>query len=126
MHNPLRSEAEMFRVVLIVGIAAAPVIALALIFGPEWGAILLAIEIGVGIWLADRRIEPAGVRLVQAADRDAGVSDRRRRSAAVRARPPHPGSPQRGDGGGPGACELAASPSLARRRRSDRRRAAAA
>ena len=52
MHNPLRSEAEMFRVVLIVGIAAAPVIALALIFGPEWGAILLAIEIGVVIWLA--------------------------------------------------------------------------
>jgi hypothetical protein len=61
MHNPLRSEAEMFRVVVIVGVAAAPVIALGLIAGPEWGAIMLAVEAGVGIglmWRALRGSDP--------------------------------------------------------------------
>ena len=50
MHNPLRSEAEMFRVVVIVGIALAPVIAVGLIAGPGWGAGLLLAEIAVGAW----------------------------------------------------------------------------
>ncbi len=61
MHNPLRSEAEMFRVVVIVGFAAAPVIALGLIAGPEWGAIMLAVEVGMGIglmWRALRGSDP--------------------------------------------------------------------
>lgn len=61
MHNPLRSEAEMFRVVLIVGVAAAPVIALGLIAGPEWGAILLAAELVVAVglmWRTMRGSEP--------------------------------------------------------------------
>lgn len=70
MHNPLRSEAEMFRVVLIVGIAAAPVIALALIFGPEWGAILLAIEIGVGAWLGWRSLRGTEPHTAEVADSD--------------------------------------------------------
>ena len=61
MHNPLRSEAEMFRVVVIVGIAAAPVIAVGLITEPVYAAILLALEIGVGIgllWRSSRGSEP--------------------------------------------------------------------
>ena len=33
MHNPLRSEAEMFRVVVIVGIALLPVFVLGLAVG---------------------------------------------------------------------------------------------
>ena len=56
MHNPLRSETEMFRVVVIVGIAAAPIVALGLIAGPEWGAILLAIEDTLRTFAADEVI----------------------------------------------------------------------
>ena len=51
MHNPLRSEAEMFRVVVIVGAGCAAVIALALLTEPVYGAILLAAEIGVAVGL---------------------------------------------------------------------------
>jgi hypothetical protein len=61
MHNPLRSEAEMFRVVVVVGIALLPVIALGLIAGPAWGAILLGVEIGIAIgvlWRTTRGSEP--------------------------------------------------------------------
>ena len=61
MHNPLRSEAEMFRVVVIVGIAAAPVIAIGLIAGPGWGAITLAVEVAIGlalVWRGLRGTEP--------------------------------------------------------------------
>lgn len=54
MHNPLRSEAEMFRLVVIIGLGCAAVIALASITEPVYGAILLAAEIGVGIGLALR------------------------------------------------------------------------
>ena len=49
MHNPLRSEAEMFRLVVIVGIAMAPVILLALLVDPLVGAILFGVEVGVAI-----------------------------------------------------------------------------
>jgi hypothetical protein len=45
MHNPLRSEAEMFRLVVIIGIAALPIIILGLAIGPEWGAIALGVEV---------------------------------------------------------------------------------
>lgn len=51
MHNPLRSEAEMFRLVVIIGVAAVPVIALGLIAGPEWGLVVLGLELGIGIGL---------------------------------------------------------------------------
>jgi hypothetical protein len=54
MHNPLRSEAEMFRLVVIIGIGCAAVIALALLTEPVYGAILLAAEIGLGIGLVWR------------------------------------------------------------------------
>ena len=61
MHNPLRSEAEMFRVVVIVGIALVPVIVLGLAAGPGWAAGLLVIEIAAGaywIWRSTRGAEP--------------------------------------------------------------------
>ncbi len=52
MHNPLRSEAEMFRLVVIFGVAAAAVIALAVTAGPEYGVVLAALLLGVGIGFA--------------------------------------------------------------------------
>jgi hypothetical protein len=52
MHNPLRSEAEMFRFVVIVGTGCAAVIALTLITEPVYGAILLGVLVGVGIGAA--------------------------------------------------------------------------
>jgi hypothetical protein len=57
MHNPLRSEAEMFRLVVIIGAACGLVIALALIFEPVVGAIVLAAELGLAaglIWRSSR------------------------------------------------------------------------
>jgi len=51
MHNPLRSEAEMFRLVVIIGLAAVPVIVIGLAAGPEWGAIVLGVELGIGLGL---------------------------------------------------------------------------
>jgi hypothetical protein len=61
MHNPLRSEADAFRMVMIVGAGAAAVIALSLLAGPEFGVVLAAALIGVGIgfvWRASRGTEP--------------------------------------------------------------------
>ena len=57
MDNPLRSEAAMFRIVVIVGIAALPVIALGLIAGPVWAAVALGLELGfaaVLLWRSGR------------------------------------------------------------------------
>src|SRR5262245_22789583 len=51
MHNPLRSEAEMFRLVVIIGLAALLVIVVALLTEPLVGAIVLAAEVGLGIGL---------------------------------------------------------------------------
>jgi hypothetical protein len=51
MHNPLRSEAEMFRIVVIVGLAAIPVIVLGLAVSATVGAILLGAELLVAAWL---------------------------------------------------------------------------
>lgn len=54
MHNPLRSEAEMFRLVVIIVAGAAVVIAAALAIDPAAGAIVLAAEIAIGAWLVFR------------------------------------------------------------------------
>ena len=54
--NPLRSEAAMFRIVVIVGIAAIPVIALGALAGPAWGMAALAIEVVVAAWVIWRRL----------------------------------------------------------------------
>jgi hypothetical protein len=49
MHNPLRSEQDVFRAVVIIGIGAGAVIVLTLLTRPAVGAALLAAEIGLGI-----------------------------------------------------------------------------
>ena len=51
MHNPLRSEAEMFRIVVVVGLFAVPVIVLGLAVSATAGGILLLAELLVGGWL---------------------------------------------------------------------------
>ena len=55
MENPLRSEAAMFRVVVIVAVAAAPLIALGLIGGAAWAIGGLVVEAAVGLWLLRSR-----------------------------------------------------------------------
>lgn len=54
MHNPLRSEAEMFRLVVIIVACAAAVVGVALAVDPLAGAVVLAAELAVGAWLALR------------------------------------------------------------------------
>ncbi|HYC82133.1 MAG TPA: hypothetical protein VEB65_10125 [Solirubrobacterales bacterium] len=54
MHNPLRNEADVFRLVVVIGIGAAAVVALTLLTRPVIGAILAAALIGLGVGLAWR------------------------------------------------------------------------
>ena len=61
MHNPLRSEREVFRAVLIVAVAAGAVIVLTVLTRPAIGAALLAAEVGLGVgllWRAGRGTLP--------------------------------------------------------------------
>jgi hypothetical protein len=51
MHNPLRSESEMFRIVVVIGLAALPVIIVGLAVSATAGAILLVVELLVGAWI---------------------------------------------------------------------------
>jgi GABA permease len=55
MHNPLRSERDVFRAVVAIGIGAGTVIALTLLTRPAFGAVLLAAEVALGIWVLWRR-----------------------------------------------------------------------
>jgi lipopolysaccharide export LptBFGC system permease protein LptF len=50
--NPLRREADMFRVLIMFMVAAAIVIAVALIFGSLAGAIVGAVLVAIGLWRA--------------------------------------------------------------------------
>lgn len=71
MHNPLRSEAEMFRLVVIIGIGCAAVIAVALITRPIYGVILLAAEVGVGVgllWRGSRGTLPHRAEVAKGGD----------------------------------------------------------
>jgi hypothetical protein len=54
MHYPLRSEADAFRLVVIIGVGAGAVTALALLTEPAAGAILGAALLGLGVGLALR------------------------------------------------------------------------
>ena len=54
MHNPLRSEADAFRWIVLIGLGCAAVIAVALITRPAIGAVLAGALIGFGIGLAWR------------------------------------------------------------------------
>ena len=71
MHNPLRSEAEMFRVVVIVGVAMGLVIVLALVVDPLAGAILFGVEIGAALgvlWRGSRGTLPRTAEVAHAED----------------------------------------------------------
>jgi UPF0716 family protein affecting phage T7 exclusion len=48
--NPLRNEGDMFRVLIMFGVAAAIVIAVALLIGSLAGAIVGAVLIAIGLW----------------------------------------------------------------------------
>jgi UPF0716 family protein affecting phage T7 exclusion len=48
--NPLRNEADMFRVLIMFGVGAAIVIAVALLIGSLAGAIVGAVLIAIGLW----------------------------------------------------------------------------
>jgi hypothetical protein len=61
MHYPLRSEADAFRLVVIIGVGAGAVVALALLVTPAIGAILAAALLGLGAafaWRGARGSEP--------------------------------------------------------------------
>ena len=73
MHNPLRSEAEMFRLVVIIGACAAVVIALALAIDPLAGAIALAAELVIGGWLIWRGSRGTLPRTADVAHTEDGV-----------------------------------------------------
>lgn len=54
MHNPLRSEADAFRWIVVIGIGAASVIALTLLTRPAIGVVWAAALVGFGLGLAWR------------------------------------------------------------------------
>lgn len=70
MRNPLRSERDVFHAVVAIGVGAAAVIALALLTRPLLGAVLLAIEAAIGVWVLWNR-----ARETPAPDLDSPVSD---------------------------------------------------
>src|SRR5215470_4166063 len=49
MHNPLRSEADAFRWVVVIGVAAVSVIVLTLLTRPVVGVVWAALLIGFGV-----------------------------------------------------------------------------
>jgi hypothetical protein len=55
MHNPLRSEAEVFRAVVVIGAGAVAVVALTLIAGGTAGAILFFVLLSAGLLALWRR-----------------------------------------------------------------------
>jgi hypothetical protein len=48
--NPLRNEADMFRVLIMFGVGAAIVIAVALLIGSLAGLIVLVVLVAIGLW----------------------------------------------------------------------------
>lgn len=71
MHNPLRSEADAFRWVVVIGVAAASVIVLALLTRPAVGAVWGALLLGFGAGVAYRNSRgslPRSVELTQGGD----------------------------------------------------------
>lgn len=71
MHNPLRSEADAFRWVVVIGVAAVSVIVLALAIRPAVGAIWGALLVGFGAGVAYRNSRgslPRSVELTRGGD----------------------------------------------------------
>jgi hypothetical protein len=58
MRNPLRSETEVFRAVLVVAVGAAAIIVLTQLTRPLFGALLLAVELAAGVWALWVRARP--------------------------------------------------------------------
>src|SRR5919109_2699762 len=73
MHTPLRSERDVFRAVVVIGVAAGAVVALTLLTRPAVGAALLAGEIGLGIGLLWRGARGTLPRRAEVAHRDDAV-----------------------------------------------------
>jgi hypothetical protein len=67
MHYPLRSEADAFRLVVIIGVAAGAVTTLALLTRPAVGAILGAALLGLGLGFAWRGARGSEPRLTEIA-----------------------------------------------------------
>jgi hypothetical protein len=65
MHNPLRSEADAFRWVVVIGLGAVSVIALTLLTRPAIGAIWAAALIGFGTGVAYRNSRGSLPRTVE-------------------------------------------------------------
>jgi hypothetical protein len=71
MHNPLRSEADAFKWVLVIGLGAASVIALTLLTRPAIGAAWAAALVGFGAglaWRSSRGTLPHSVELSRGGD----------------------------------------------------------
>ena len=71
MHNPLRTEADVFRLVVVIGVAMALVVALALIAGSIYGILLAVLLVGVGVgfaWRGTRGSEPRSVTAPHSSD----------------------------------------------------------
>ncbi len=71
MHWTVRSEADAFRLVVIIGVGAGAVIALALLTHPALGAILAAALLGLGMgfaWRDVRGSEPHLTKVAEAPD----------------------------------------------------------
>jgi hypothetical protein len=71
MHNPLRSEADAFRWVVVIGVGAVSVIGLTLLTRPVFGVVLAAALIGFGCGVAYRNSRgslPRSVELTRGRD----------------------------------------------------------
>ena len=71
MHNPLRSEADAFRWVVVIGVAAVSVIGLTLLTRPVFGVVWAAALIGFGAGIAYRSSRgslPRSVELTKGGD----------------------------------------------------------
>jgi hypothetical protein len=73
MHNPLRSEADVFRLVVVTGVAAALVVALTLITSPTVGILVVALLAGIGVGFAYRGSRGGEPRNVEASPVDDGT-----------------------------------------------------
>jgi hypothetical protein len=80
LHYPLRSEADAFRLVVIIGVAAGAVTALALLTDPAAGAILAAALLGLGAGFALRGARGSDPRVTEIA---AAPADGRHRILVV-------------------------------------------
>jgi len=80
LHYPLRSEADAFRLVVIIGVGAGAVTALALLTEPAAGAILAAALLGLGAGFALRGARGSDPRVTEIA---AAPADGRHRILVV-------------------------------------------